>query len=329
MKIIEVVADAGHGDTFSSIAEQYQVEDIWFGPVNEDNRIAARMLVSPTQRQPVLDALQTILNSAENARIIILPVEASLLQKSNDEEEAKRKSRASNISREEIFTQVKKGAKLDNTYLLLVFLSAIVAAIGLIENNVAVIIGAMVIAPLLGPNIAFSLGASLGEKELIYQSLKALLGGIALAIIIAIILGLLWPDPLYSTELLSRTEIAYSSTTIALASGAAAVLSLVTGVSSVLVGVMVAVALMPPAVTIGLMISISDWQHALGAFLLLSINIISINLAAKTVFLLRGIKPRTWLKSHQARQSQRLYLLTWIFLLLAMFAIIYLRHYQA
>ncbi len=327
MKIIEVVADAVHRDTLLNIARKHDVEDIWFGQVNEDKRVAARLLVSPEQRQLVLDALQVVLANSTNARIMIVPVEVSLLNKERDpESDAEKEKKSANISREEIFAVVEKGAKLDSTFLLLVCLSSIVAAIGLIENNIAVIIGAMVIAPLLGPNIAFSLGSSLGEKELIFKSLKTLSVGVILAIIIAVVLGSLWPYSMYSSELLSRTEVAYSSTAIALASGTAAVLSLVTGVSGVLVGVMVAVALMPPAVTIGLMLSLADWDNAMGAALLLMVNIVCINLSAKCVFLVRGIKPRTWLEAHQADQSRRLYFFIWIFLLISLFGIIYYRH---
>jgi uncharacterized hydrophobic protein (TIGR00341 family) len=207
-----------------------------------------------------------------------------------------------------------------------VILSAIVAAIGLLENNVAVIIGAMVIAPLLGPNIAFSLGASLGEKELVIESLKAMFSGIFLAVFIATTIGLLWPGDFSSMELLLRTDVTYSGTAIALASGAAASLSLVTSTSSVLVGVMVAVALMPPAVTIGLMLSIGQYDHALGATLLLAVNIVCINLSSKLVFLFRGIQPRNWLEARKAKQSRLLYITIWIISLLLLTAMIYLRH---
>ena len=68
MKIIEVIADATHHDTIKNIAEQLQVEDIWFSSNNEDDRIAARILVQPENRQKVLDRLQTIF---QNAPIIV------------------------------------------------------------------------------------------------------------------------------------------------------------------------------------------------------------------------------------------------------------------
>lgn len=336
MKIIEVIADAGHHDTIAGIAEQHQVEDIWFSTANEGGRIAAHLLVQPEHRQNVLDALQRILSASENYRILILPLDtvlpkpaepvAETLSKEQKEEEKAKRKAALMSTREEILAKVEKGTKLDSNFILLVVLSAIVAAIGLLENNVAVIIGAMVIAPLLGPNIAFSLGASLGEKKLLIESLKALFTGVALAIVIAIAIGLLWPGNFSSMELLLRTDVTYSGTAIALASGAAASLSLVTGTSSVLVGVMVAVALMPPAVTIGLMLSISQYDHALGAALLLAVNIVCINLSSKLVFLFRGIQPRKWLEARKAKQSRLLYIIIWIISLTLLILMIYLRH---
>jgi uncharacterized hydrophobic protein (TIGR00341 family) len=340
MKIIEVIADAGHYDTIVGIAEQQQVEDIWFTQKNEDGRVVAHLLVSPEKRQKVLDALQTILHNADNYRILLIPLDTALpkpaepevetlSEKQQQEEKAKEKERkkaALMSTREEILAQVEKDARLNDNFVLLVILSAIVAAIGLLENNLAVIVGAMVIAPLLGPNIAFSLGASLGEKKLVFESLKTLFVGINVAVLFSIGIGLLWPGDFNSTELMSRTDVQYSGMAIALASGAAASLSLVSGTSSVLVGVMVAVALMPPAVTIGLMLSIGKYDHAFGAALLLTVNIVCINLSSKLVFLFRGIKPRSWLDAHRAKQSRLLYIVIWIVMLVLLLATIYLRH---
>ena len=89
---------------------------------------------------------------------------------------------------------------------------------------------------------------------------------------------------------------------------------------------MVAVALMPPAVTIVLMLSDNAYGYASGAALLLAVNIVSINLSAKLVFLLKGIQARTWIEAMKARQSRTLYLPAWITLLALLIAMIYLRH---
>jgi len=328
MKIIEVIADAGHEDTIRGIAEQHLVEDLWFSTVNADGRIAARMLVQPAQRQAVLDVLQTLLLSSENARILVHPVEASLprLKQDEDDESAKR-SKSAIISREEIVAQVEKGAQLSSHYLVLILLSAIVSAIGLLEDNVAVIIGAMVIAPLLGPNIAFALGTTMGDSKLIIKSLNALAAGLVFAVVVGVCIGYFWPGQLYSNEVLARTDVTFSGTAIALASGAAGALSLVTSISGVLVGVMVAVALMPPTTTIGLMLSAGDYQAAFGAALLLAMNVACINLSAKLVFLSKGVRPRTWFEARKAEQSSTLSIVFWISLLLVIALTIYLRRH--
>jgi uncharacterized hydrophobic protein (TIGR00341 family) len=327
MKIIEVVADRGHEDTIRSIAEQYEVPDIWAGAEGEDGRRAMRLLVSPEQRQAVLDALQNLLGTSENAHIMVIPLEAALprAEEKNQDEEAK-KAAAVTATREELYESISKGARLDSTFLLLVALSTVVAAIGLIENNIAVVIGAMVIAPLLGPNIALAFAAAIGDTVLMWQAFKSNLAGLLVALVLTFLIGLLWPVNLESEALLARTDVGLDGVALALASGAAAVLSLTTGLPSVLVGVMVAVALLPPAATMGLMLGSSQYTLAVGAGLLLAVNIVCVNLAAKMVLLIRGVKPRTWAELKKARQSMSAYIIFWIVSLVVLIAIIYFRH---
>lgn len=114
---------------------------------------------------------------------------------------------------------------------------------------------------------------------------------------------------------------------LALASGAAAVLSLTTGLSSVLVGVMVAVALLPPAATFGLMLGSGQFGMATGAGLLLAMNIVCINFAAKLVFLLKGIHPRTWWETQKAKRAMVAYLAIWAVSLALLVVLIYLRRW--
>ncbi|MEK9629774.1 MAG: TIGR00341 family protein, partial [Nitrospinota bacterium] len=196
---------------------------------------------------------------------------------------------------------------------------------GLLENNVAVVIGAMVIAPLLGPNIALALGAALGDMQLMWKAFKTGITGIGLALVLSIGLGMYHPMHLDSPELMARTDVGLDSMALALASGAAAVVSLTTGLSSVLVGVMVAVALLPPTATLGIMLGAGENQLAIGAALLLAMNIVCVNLAAKVVFLIRGIKPRSWLEKQKANQSMTTYLVIWILSLAILLVIIYFR----
>lgn len=221
-----------------------------------------------------------------------------------------------------------KNSRLGPNYLILVMLSTVVAAIGLIEDNVAVVIGAMVIAPLLGPNLALSLGTALGDVPLMRRSVRTVLVGILLAVALTAILGWLWPTELSSREVLSRTEAGLDSVLLALASGAAAALSVTTGLSSVLVGVMVAVALLPPAATVGLMLGQGEPGLALGAALLLAINVVSVNLASKIVFFFKGIRPRKWLEKEKAKRAMVAYVLVWILTLAVLTLVVLERQYR-
>lgn len=324
MKIIEVVAKGDRIDTIARIASQQSVIDYWLGPENEDGRRSLRLLVNDDKRQSVLDTLQMVLETSEKARIIIIPTEAVLPKVAENKEKSPEKKSATTTTREELYNRVEKDARLDANYLLLVFLSTLVVAIGLLEDNVAVVIGAMVIAPLLGPNLALALAAALGDTALMWRSLKTSLAGLTLALVLSVIIGLVWPLNFDSRELLTRTHVGLDSAVLALASGAAAVLSMTTGLPSVLVGVMVAVALLPPTATLGLMLGANEWMPAMGAGLLLAVNIVCVNLSAKIVFRIRGTKPRTWLEQQKAKQSMTAYISFWVLSLLILAGAVYL-----
>jgi len=325
MKIIEVIADASYLDGIRRIAEQNETPDFWVvSGGGEGTRHVVRILVLPEQRQVVLDALQGILQGSPSARVVVIPVEVVLPREEKPKEETEPPPIVE-TTREELYNSIEKNTRLNRNYLLLVILSTVVVAIGLLENNVAVVIGAMVIAPLLGPNLALALGTALGDKNLMWQAFKTMVAGMALALVLSVLIGVSLPLNLESPELLARTHVGLDSVVLAMASGAAAVLSMTTGLPSVLVGVMVAVALLPPAATLGMMLGAGHFQLAYGAGLLLAVNLVAVNLAAKLAFLMQGIKPRTWLEKEKARQSMTTYILIWIVTLAILLAIIYLR----
>lgn len=312
MKYIEIVASSGSADTVAAIAEKVKAEDFRLGLSGEDGMQQMRMLVADGQVQEALDTLQHVLGAQPTARLTVLNVEA-VLPKPPEEPDAAAKQ--TTMAREALYEEVSKGARSGSDFYLLVALSTLVAGIGLIENNVAVLIGAMVIAPLLGPNLALSLGTALADVPLMRRSAVTLLQGIVLAVTLSALLGLAWPGDVYSQELLARTVASWDSVVLALASGAAAALSLTTGLSSVLVGVMVAVALLPPAAAVGLMLGQGNTDLAVGAFLLLAINVVCVNLASKLVFLARDISPRTWLEKEKARSVMKIYVFAWLLIL--------------
>ena len=322
MKIIEVIADESYIDSIKNIADKNDASDFWIVSSEGKERQVVRILVKPEQRQTILDALQGILSTSLSARVVVIPVEATLPREEEPEKETKNIS-ATETTREELYNSIGKNARLNRTYLLLIFLSTVVVAIGLLKDNVAVVIGAMVIAPLLGPNLAMALGTALGDTDLMWKAFKTGLAGMSLALGLSILIGIFWPLNIESRELLARTYVGLDSAVLAMASGAAAVISLTSGIPSILVGVMVAVALLPPAATLGLMLGAGQTDLAYGAAFLLAVNIVAINLSAKLGFLIQGIKPRTWLEKKKAKQSMQSYIIIWVLTLAVLLLVIY------
>ena len=315
-KIIEVVGPAGHLDTVLGIADGLTVEVLWHGVDENRERMAVHILVSTEYRQRLMDDLYRVLGASETARILILPVEAVLPDPFQETKEDKAKEpetgkKARAVSREELYGNVAGGADLTGQFVLLTVLSTIVAAIGLLEDNVAVVIGAMVIAPLLGPNLALALGTSMADTQLIGRSLRTNAAGLGGAILIGAVLAMAMSVDIEARELQIRTQVGLDSVALALASGAAAVLSLTTGLPTVLVGVMVAVALLPPAATAGIMLGSGEFSAAYMAALLLAVNVVCVNLAAKLVFLYQGVRPRGRVQQEAAAHSMAGYLFLW------------------
>lgn len=256
----------------------------------------------------------------DKLKILIVDIEAGIMKEKKVEEKKELKKLMGHkkkpklfqrISIHELEEEVSKGVELSGYYLSMIVLSVIVAAIGLIKSNPAVIIGSMVIAPLLGPNVGLAFSTTSGKVEMFKKSAQTLIGGLSIALCMSILMGkILYFDPT-THEIASRTSIEFSDIILALCSGAAGVLSLTAGSSSTLVGVMVAVSLMPPLVTSGLLLGSGHYMGALKAFLLLAINIISVNIAGIVTFISQEIKPSTLWESAVIKKNAHKIVFLW------------------
>ena len=328
-RIVQIFTDKDPRERLDKLRDDGDILDYW-EIATKKGRTFFNVLCRTDDTQHLTDKLQPMVSSEDRPHIAILPVQAVLPRQEEDdedEEDKRHKRKFKGISREELYETVRAGAKLDRDFLLLVVFSTIVAAIGLLEDNIAVIIGAMVIAPLLGPNLALSLGATLGDRDLIIRALKTGSVGLGLAFALSFFIGLFWQGQTMSLEVMSRTDVGLDGMVLAAVSGAAGVLSLTAGASSVLVGVMVAVALLPPTVTIGLMLSTGDFVSTFGALLLLCVNIVCVNLAAKLIFMMKGVEPRTWYRKKKMQGARRRQLTFWFLMLFVLVVIIMLRTY--
>ncbi len=177
-------------------------------------------------------------------------------------------------------------------YFILIVLSSIIATLGLLLNSPAVVIGAMLVAPLMSPILGLSLGIVLGEIKLVRTSLESMFKGIMATIIVAVIVGLISPIKDMTPEILSRTQPTLLDLFIALASGMAGAYAMSRkDVSAALPGVAIAAALAPPLAVVGLGLAHGDMGAASGALLLFVTNLITISLAGVIIFSLLGIHP--------------------------------------
>lgn len=273
-------------------------------PVEQHDRVLIRVIMHDGRSQSLSDGLQDALQDCRDWRITMTPLEATLPKPEElDDEDAHANLQ---VLREELLDDVSRDAALNRDFLILSGLSTIVAAIGLNSDGVAAVIGAMVIAPLLGPILGFSLGAGLGNFPLIKESTRTLAAGIGIALLVAFMLSFVLPLNKESHELMSRAEVRLDGVALALAAGGAAALSMAQGKAAVLVGVMVAAALLPPGAALGLFLGAAEWQLASRAAMLLTLNIVCLVLSALIVFRLKRIRPRGWIDQRNADRA------TWI-----------------
>ncbi|RQG95961.1 TIGR00341 family protein [Natrarchaeobius chitinivorans] len=214
------------------------------------------------------------------------------------------------ISREELQSRAEDLAPAASTYFTLLVVSTAIATAGLLLDSAATIIGAMVVAPLMGPALSASVGVvvdddALATRGIAFQAL-GLLAAVATAAAIGWLLRgtvLLPPgfDVATVPQVRERITPDVLAVFLALGSGIAGVISLVRNVGSVLVGVAIAVALVPPAATVGLGIA---WGHPtmiVTAGALVLVNILSINLTALIFLWVSGYRP------HHAANVDRVY----------------------
>lgn len=282
----------------------------------EDEGRLLRVLLKSEDTEAFLEEVQNEFGNGSDYRVVLLPVEASLPREEQDEEKAvESNGKQERINREELYEDVVESIRGGRIYLLLVVLSTIVAAGGMLRDDVAVIVGAMVIAPLIGPNIALALGATLGDTSLLAKASKINLLGLGASLLLSIGIGAVIDFSPLADQIAARTRVDLGAMTLALSAGVAGALSVTRGMSTALIGVMVAVALLPPLVALGMLIGAQYWLPAYGAGLLLLVNVTSINLAAVVTFVAQGVRPNTWFEAEEAKKSTRIALAVWIVLL--------------
>lgn len=331
LQMIQAVLPEEVSERFRKLLAEHSLTSYWETPLAEGLSLG-NVVLDSTEAETLMDRLHQHFAAAEGFRLVLLPVEAMLPRPEKEKEaeqpppafppKKERRLVIPRISREALYLDALDSSQVSSVYILMSLLSAIVAANGLLRDSVAIIIGAMVIAPLLGPNVALSLATTLADRDLARRALWANAAGAFTVAVISVIFGLALPVDPSVQEIAARTQVSLADVALALASGAAGALAFTTGVSAALIGVMVAVALVPPLVVFGLLLGSGNYPLAVRAFMLVATNVICVNLAGVTIFILEGIHPRNWWESTKARRLSRVAASIWTVLLGILIALV-------
>lgn len=174
-------------------------------------------------------------------------------------------------------------------FVLILTLSSAIASFGLMADSPVTIVGAMLIAPLMKPILAYAYAIITADRRLLWRAVATLLTGVLLTMLVAGLtekaVGLSGP----TEQIISRTRPTLIDLGVTVAAGIAAALASVRrNVADTLPGVAIAVALVPPLCVAGIGFSLGDWTVAWGAAMLFAVNLVAIVLAAANVLILEG-----------------------------------------
>lgn len=193
---------------------------------------------------------------------------------------------------EELLWQAEEMGSPHLDYSVLIMVAAVLASLGLLLNNPAVIIGAMLVAPLMQPLIGLAVGGATGRIALMRRALVTLVQGVAVALIISMVIGLLHSPDTPTAEMLSRGNPGWLDVGVALASGFVGAYAMARkDIPGALAGVAIAAALMPPLCTVGLSLGAGHTELSVYSGLLFLMNIVCVSLSAWVVFLWLGLRP--------------------------------------
>lgn len=271
--------------------------------------------VPTTAVEPVLDRLRET-GLDEEAYTVVLDAETVISRRFEELEERyeEEDDNENRIAREELHARAKELAPTFDAYLIMTVVSAVVATAGLLLDSPAVVVGSMVIAPLIGPAMATSVGTVVDDREMFRRGVKLQALGLGIAVVAATAFAALMrvtnvippgTDVLAISQVRGRLTPDFLSLAVALGAGVAGAVSLASGVSAAIVGVMIAAALVPPLGVIGIGIAWDLPGTVLGSSVLVLVNVLSINLTALVVLWQMGYRPDHWFREDEARSATR------------------------
>ncbi|KTG07922.1 hypothetical protein AUR64_01415 [Haloprofundus marisrubri] len=297
MRLVQVLIPNGTRESVLAALDEETIDyAVWEETGRGDFEALVSFPIPESGVEPVLDRLESA-GIREDAYTIVMATETVISERTNLLE---KRYKGLRISREELVARAEELAPAGSTYVAFLVLSTMIATAGLLSDSAATIIGAMVVAPLMGPAITASVGTVLGDERLASRGVTFQVFGLCLAIAVGATMGFLLKDTFMLPpeldireipQVAERTTPTFLSLFLALGSGIAGAISVMRNAGSALVGVAIAVALIPPAATAGLGLAWGFDGVALAAGTLVLVNLLAINLSALVLFYLAGYRP--------------------------------------
>ncbi|WP_336001641.1 TIGR00341 family protein [Halorientalis halophila] len=313
MRLLQVTIPTGKRETVLDALDEEGVDYVVTDETS--GREFTAILYAPLPNPAVEPVLERLRDAGLDDEAYTVVVEASTVVSRRFEELEERYAEENDegrIAREELQSRAEELAPSLRTYAVMTVISAVIATAGLLLDSPAVVVGSMVIAPLIGPAMAASVGTVLDDQELFVRGVKLQILGMGLAVASAAAFAVvvryahLVPPGIEITEvpeIQERLAPGFLTLAVALGAGVAGALSLASGVSAAIVGVMIAVALIPPAATVGIGIAWGMPMVSVGSGVLALVNGLSINAAAIGVFWFNGYRPQRWFRLDDARSA--------------------------
>lgn len=203
--------------------------------------------------------------------------------------------------RTEVYVRIRRNSRPSMDFYILITLSAAIAALGLNLNSPAVVIGAMLVAPLMSPIVGLGMAMVYGDTRFLRIATTSVARGVILAFVVGVLMGFTYLEPELTSEVLARTMPTIPDLGVAIFSGFAGAYALCySQAAGALPGVAIAAALVPPIAASGISLSQGRWEEAFGAMLLFFTNLVAISLASALIFIVLGFRPMAREKQKQA-----------------------------
>ncbi|MFB6190693.1 MAG: TIGR00341 family protein [Candidatus Nanohaloarchaea archaeon] len=313
MRQLQVTVPKKFKDEAEEILDTYS-SDVSSSEVEKDDRKEIEFTVSLESED--IDELTEELKGIDDLKSGELSIRV-LEQESLIEKGQQTKGSSTSLSQEELYSKAQESAEFSGAQWGLIAVSSAIAAYGLALDNVIVVIGAMMLAPLLSPFVSGAISLVVGDRDLMRQSLLHGSLSILLAVAVSFIAVLPFPVQVNPTlQLVVSSSVL--SVLLSLLVGSAAALSFATGLRDQIAGVAVAIALVPPLAAIGIGLKMGDLFFVGRAATIAAINLLSVIIAGYSSFKGLGLSPSTY---YREKEADRLKLLVpAAFILLVIFA---------